>query len=470
MTNSKLIRVLSVLRKEEIQAFESYLKRFCAALPQEVWLLFQLLKKQLAKKQQANFNKHDLFQKLYPKEEYHDGRMRKKMHELFEELENFIIESQRNRPLEREIYFLQFCRSHYLDKDYGDTLKDLQNKLADYPLQDVNYWETKTQFEIYKSYEIASSYNFKENMNIPTIIQHQTICFFIHQLKWHFFLLGNQNLALNITIPSFFYQILQEIEQNPSFLEVFLIEVYYYGVQMLLKNEHSFAAFQKLRQLVLQQSPLLSITEWTNLAVSIRNYIMMEERQNIGYEHIVFDLYMEHLKLGLSFSNNHLPPQSFINIIKMGTSAQKLAEVELFIAEYQHHLPEEIKENMLSLANAYLLFGAEEYQNALKILSILEKFSYYIFEINVRMLKIQSLYHLTEVEACINELNAFNVFLSRNDKLNEARKEKYRNFVKFLHKYCQLHPPKMEDKRVLSEKLENHSAIAYKNWLKSLLK
>ena len=249
-------------------------------------------------------------------------------------------------------------------------------------------------------------------MNIPNIIENQKIVFFIQHLKQYFMLLGNQNLAKEIPIQPFFYHILEEIKTNPAYLSIDLVSVYYYAVQLFLDKENNIA-FEKLRQLIVKQSPILTHTEWANLAFALRNYANEQKSFDASFELIHFELYFEHLPLGFVFSNNHISPQTFVSIVKIGAELGKIDKIRGFFGDYQAYLPIEIKHNTLLLAESYLLFEDKLYDASLQKLHLLEKFEHYTFELDMRMLKIQNACVLKETQFCLQQVNTFRVYIHR---------------------------------------------------------
>ena len=468
MENSKLIRTLSVLTKSDIEGLEKQLKGAFSFQKEPIGLLFQYLKKELSQKDIPNVEKESIFKKIFPKQTYHDGKMRKLMYELMQQIQVFMMAKSQEKPFVKAQIVLDFCHERYATKDYSEALTDLIQQWNDYPTKDILYWKTQAKIAEYKSYEMAMQYVFKDNMNVPNVIHFQTIVFFIQQLKQHFILLANQNLAKSTPIQAFFYQILTAIEANPEYLQIELLKAHYYIIVILLNKEKK-GDFEALRQMILQHPAVLSITEWAHIAFALRNYASRKKITDDSFHQIYFDLYMEHLPLGFVFSNNHISPQSFINIIKIGLNLRAFDKVKMVFDDYQKYLPIALKENTLQLAEAYLLYEKREYQASLHKLLQIGKFEHYTFELDIRMLKIMNSCCLKDIDFCTQQIHAFKIFIYRNENMSEIKKEKYRNFAKFVQKYCEIYGQDIEQKISLYQEMQNCSMLVEKQWLAELL-
>lgn len=468
MVNSKLIRTLSVLTKSDIEGLEKQLKAQFSLQKEPIGLLFQYLKKELSQKDIPNVEKESIFKKIFPKQIYHDGKMRKLMYELMQQIQGFMMAKSQEKPFVKEQIILDFYREHYATKDYSEALTELMQKWNDYPTQDILYWKTQAKIAEYKSYEMAMHYVFKDNMNVPNIIHFQTIVFFIEQLKQHFILLSNQSLAKSTPIQPFFYQILIAIETNPEYLQVELLKVFYYIVVLLLNKENE-NTFEELRQMIFLHSPMLSITEWAHIAFALRNYVSRKKVTDDRFHKIHFDLYLEHLPLGFVFSNNHISPQSFVNIIKIGIHLRAFEKVKTVFDDYQKYLPIELKDNILQLSEAYLLYGQKQYQAALHKLLLIEKFEHYTFELDIRMLKILIYCYLEDIDVCIQQIQTLKIFIYRNENMSEIKKEKHRNFAKFVQKYCEIDIQDIAQKTSLYQKVQHCTMLVEKQWLAELI-
>lgn len=467
MKNSKLFRTISVLTKSEIDALEKQLKGQFSTQKDQMCALFQYLKKELAPKDIPNVAKEDVFKKVFPKQIYDDGKMRKLMYELMQQVQAFMIANSQQKPFVKERIILDFYHEHYATKEYSESFADLVEKWNEYPTQDMLYWKTQAKIQEYKSHEMAMQYVFKDNMNVPNVIHYQTIVFFIQQLKQHFFLLANKELSKEVIIHPFFYQILAEIETNPIYLRIELLKVYYNGVILLLDKEND-VIFGELRQMIIEHSPILTITDWAHIAFAIRNYANRKKATDERFHQIHFDLYVEHLPLGFVFSNNHISPQAFINIVKIGVSLGFFAKVKTIFEEHQTYLPTELKDNILQLSEAFLLHGQKQYQASLNKLLLIEKFEHYPFELDIRVLKIMNSCLLKDIDFCIQQVNAFKIFLHRNEKMSENRKERHRNFAKIVQRYCEILGEDSTQKMRLYQEIQESSMLAEKKWLSDL--
>ncbi|MFN0204490.1 MAG: hypothetical protein ACKVTZ_23425 [Bacteroidia bacterium] len=467
MKNSKLARILFVLKSEELKQFESYLKSKIIEKTAPLWVFFLLIKKQLAQKEEAVWEKEFLFQKIFPKQSFQDGKMRRLMHELWLELEEFIIFQQKKKDFEKEIYLLDFYYEHYLTKEFQESLERLILELQNYSHPNLVYWKAVEKVELYKSYAIAMNYVYKDNMNLHKVLESQITVFFIQQLKYSFFLYANQFYSKEKYTPPFLHNILTEVKRNPLWLENELLSVYYYAVRMFL--EEDFEAFVNLRKMVQVQTPILSFSDWAALAFGLRNFANYLKNKNSEFISICFELYLEHISMGFVFSNNHISPQAVVNVCNMGIELKEIAKVEKFLEESEQYFPPSIKENLSLLCHAYIAYSKSDYEEALKTLLIVEKFEHFTFELDVRTLKVKVFYEMKEMDLCIHQLNAFQVLTHRHKKMTQEQKVKYQTFCRIMLKCCQLNPNEATEKAQLLEQVKNTSPLPYKNWILSLL-
>lgn len=193
-----------------------------------------------------------------------------------------------------------------------------------------------------------------------------------------------------------------------------------------------------MRDRVLESSLILSKEEWASIATVLRNYAHKMKKKEPIYVQLTFDLYLEHLPLGYVFSNNRISPHAFLLLIKSGYEIGAAHRVKQFIQDYQHALPEAYKENLILLAQVYILFYEGKFSEALKGLSKMDKFESRSFEIDIRVLKVKCLCRMEEWELTIQHLQALRVFNHRFSYNKEEKREEWRLFINYLLHYCSL--------------------------------
>lgn len=183
------------------------------------------------------------------------------------------------------------------------------------------------------------------------------------------------------------------------------------------------------------------------------------------------DLYKIGLEFDLIVENNKISYKSFTNIASFGASLREFEWTESFIIEYSNYLSEDIKEEALRMANAYLAFFKGDFSKTINLL-LNYSFSQTIEMLRAKGLLIRSYFELYNMDSSYSHLFrsyslSLDRYLRRDQVESEKRVKLYLNFVRLLRRLFHLIHNKKTTKnnvqKLKQEALQNE--IILKPWL-----
>ena len=176
------------------------------------------------------------------------------------------------------------------------------------------------------------------------------------------------------------------------------------------------------------------------LYTSAINYCLGKANQgNQQFLREYFNLIAGLLKNGLLIENNQLSPWHFRNTVVAGLRLGEYSWVEHFISDYQQYLPDSFRANALSYNLAQLYFYQKRYDQVIQQLRNVE-YEDISYNLNSKVLLIQTYFETDEDEALFSLLDSFNTFLRRRKDIATNRKLLYKNFINLTRKITKLMP------------------------------
>lgn len=465
MKNSKLIRILKVMTEGELKELEKYLKSPLFNESETSKALFGYLRKQSPAWQAEKLDKQKIWRKIMKNEAYDEVRCRRMMSNLVQLIEHFAAIKITFTPQQFNENLFTFYNNRYLSKDATETFKTWED---DHYLQEVQsadfYFE---KMKIGKSNIFAPSNATKKEEIIEEYLHTATTHFIITQLQWQAVLLSNANIYSYKQLSPFIPFLLHQIEQNPDWLQIPAIEIYYYLYKML-QDEAENNYYDKLNQKAQEHKALLYRDEKVYIGVFLQNYCIRKGLAgNSIFTHKLLQLYQQQLADGSIFSYNQLKSGTFSNIIKTAIRCEEHDWAESFIENYAIRLPEEEKENCTLYGLALIRFEQKKFKEALLLLNEIPKWFDIFREIDVKILRIRTFFELKEWESMTSAVEALKVFIFREKKFSSFYKNRFKNFANFLYRISQTADYETEKWQKLAENLHeiDTKEMHYKDWL-----
>jgi len=453
MLNSKLIRILSVLSNDELKQLEWFVKSVFYNENEHLIQLYVYLRKQAPAWNSEKLDRKKVWKKVFPATPFNELACRKLMSNLVLIIERFIINELSASKQANISRLFQFYNQRYLTKDAESCLREWEEMQQLTPIRNADFYQKQQEIEYNRMFIPSASMGIKSHSVVKEFIHTTDIQYIITQLQWQSVMLNNANVVSIEHHSPFITVILAQIEQDPKWLEIPAIYIYYHLYKMIEKPEESHF-YDKLNEASQQYADYLSWTEWVYIASFLQNYCI---RKSLAGETIfrekLHELYIQNLKKGLIFSYNRLKPNTFRNIVQTALECKKNEWALNFIKEYKDKLPEEEQESLVAYCTSLIYFEEKKFKEVLLHLNQAPKTADIFQELRVKVLRIKTFYELDDVDSMNAALDALKMHISRQETLSEFYKKRFKNFANFLYRICYLSEMEKEKWQKLHQEL-----------------
>jgi hypothetical protein len=236
--------------------------------------------------------------------------------------------------------------------------------------------------------------------------------------------------------------------------------VAYYQLKKLFEN--NLTSFHRQQQQYLLQSLI--------------NYTI--KQGNSGQLAFVFEnleLYQLGLKHELFLEHQRLNDMMYISIVNIALRAEEIDWCQGFIEDYTPYLPTRTRKDARALATALWHYAGQQPGKATALLQKVNFLNIY-YQIQARVLLIKIFVEADHqgkdhTELIVTQVDAFERYLRRNDKVGKGQKEALLNFALYTKKISKLRlePTFSPFKLELRKEMEQRNALYNKTWLLYLL-
>lgn len=467
MTNSKLIRLLTVLSNEELKQLERFIKSPFYNENENIIQLFIYLRKQSPEWNAEKLERKKVWKKIFGDLPFNEVSCRKLMSNLVQLIEKFAIKGLPTTKQKDISDLFNFYTQRYLTKDAEDCMQEWEQEQSLNVMQNADFYLQQIAIAKAKMLIPTSSINLRTQIGPENFLHTTDIQFMITQLQWHTVLMNNSAIWSFEHRSPFIPAILTQIEANPTWFEIPAIYIYYHLYKMMEQNsEVDF--YEKVSEASEKYAAYLSRDEWVYIASFLRNYgIRKFSAGDKSFASKLHALYSHQLESGLLFSYDKILPTTFKNIINVALACQKYEWATTFIQNYKENLAEEERDSLVAYCSASIHFAKKNYQNVFICLNEIVKPDNIFRELDIKVLKIKTFYELQEIEHLQAVLDSLKVYISRQTAIAEFYKTRYKNFANFLYRIC--HIPAMEKakcQKLYAELQEvKYADFVQKDWL-----
>lgn len=127
-----------------------------------------------------------------------------------------------------------------------------------------------------------------------------------------------------------------------------------------------------------------------------------------------------------------------------------------------------MKDNIISLCEAKLYYGAKKYDEALNCLAKVSnpETDDVFYKLAIRDLQIKILFDMGHYESIYSAIDSYVHYLNRSRILNSSSKENYRLYLKYLKRLIDIITGNKNDVGDFRIDLEQEREFIFKNWIK----
>jgi len=482
MHNSKLIRMLKTLDKQEFKKLDKFVKSAYFIKERHCHPLYNILKKHYPGFNAENISKEKIYEELYPGKKYGDGRSVSLLltlsSELYRMCKLFLVQLELEAETSvSEHLLLEQLRRRKLNKEFergfsAAAARRLKNKTG-----------AIDHYNNYKLHFIKGEYE-KSSGNIKGVLDGYTVS-------------GESALVFGI-ITAYKYSEIREICENAynikpphsivvdffdSLNSTMLVnkmkennDPYYpavyanYLVYNINKEPQETKYLNALRTLLAENLDDYGRTEQFILySVVVSALIRLENADhNIERTNELFEVYNTMFRKGIYKykDNENLEAAAFRAILSVAFELRKLDWAEEFITRTSAELPEKLKESMTNHAYANLHFLRKEHNKALGYINRVN-YDYPLHKIDSKTLTFRIYYELGDYEHAFSVLDTTRQYVVNTKDLAKIFRERQLNFLKYASELIRRKTTgNKRDIELTLKKLTAEKAVELSGWLK----
>lgn len=465
MFSEKLIALLQTLSKIERNRFRKYLLSPYLNDQPDLILLFEVSDKALREGTPDQLDRHQVWQKLYPKKSYNDAHLRRLASDLIQMALHFLSTEARNQnPLAEALDLQRLLEKPELKKHLAGIERNIHRLLQDVPGESPEYY--LASFNLHHNIFIraaktivTSGYAEKlwsADVHLEYFYLAQKLKYYVNWLLYS----RSRTTEKEVKIPAGFWE---HLDSEP-FRNVPLLVIYQQIVQCLIDPEEE-QHFRSLLDNIEQQGEALSKNDLRECYQIAQNYCAIKINQGKReYYTEMFDIFKKIIQREVLLENGTLSEGLFKNIVTVGLGVGEFDWIENFIEKYTPHLPSDIRENARTFNLASLHFHQKKYQQVIGLVRDVE-YRDVVYALSAKQLLVRTYYELGEILALDSLIDSFKIFLRRNKLISKTQKREYLNFLTFVKNLTILSAADTRKIAKLRARIETASSITPKKWL-----
>ncbi|MBI1228448.1 MAG: hypothetical protein GC192_24650 [Bacteroidetes bacterium] len=475
MNQTRLIKILKAFTSTELFQLTQFIQSPLfndGSRPQKTETLLEQLVKYHPEFKSQDIAKEEIFQVVFPTEDYVMQKLDKVASELMKVVRKFIAVNA-SHTMSNAQYWLEqvkFFRERGLDGEFRYAAEQVE-KLQQKSMLEEEYFFRQLVIETEKMKNMVNLNDKKSDINIPEVIQNLDIYYIISKMEYCSYLM-TKSISTHLNSPQSFILLDEVLEAaRKNYLDVPVVAAYYYSYSLLLKRNLP-EDYEQLKTVLNANNGRFLVGTLKAVHSYMRNYIA--DKYNQGDPSCLpelFALFKDHAEKGtLLQDSGTILASTLQNAI---TVALKLGEVEWalhFLEEHRLRLigaddPEAIYQ--FNLANCYFYRGDYAVvEHCLANYTYREQF----YKLAAKRMEIK-LYYETNSPLLDSRLGAFKIFVHELKSILPPDKIAPNNHFADLMR--QIIAPKTlgNSARVqkLTDKLETQKAVAEREWLKEKL-
>ena len=465
MKDTKLIKFLRTLSKTEFKEFDLFIRNSQKEKKREI-ILLGLLKKYHPTFESKQLTKTYFLKKIYPNsdQDNHLKKITDLMSILFLDLETFLIYKELEFQKEiKERLLLELCKRRKLDDYFFKQVQKIEKQIEQEPSRSGSYFQKKFWITL-TEYEHPNSLKKQKE-------PHQTLVnldYYLDNYYFHtktLFLLEAAHRekmntgVFNKTQSDLFFEYLKSIAKESSFILDFLTQFH-----RVLKAK-DYQQFKPIKKAVFQNIGFFDESAQRVILIVFKDYALWCYYNQVITSKDLFEVLRFEVGRRLMIHNNYIHKRFFLNAISVSCAAQEYLWAEEFIDNFQAFLQDEIRENVVVLSKANILFHQKKFEQSFEHLAFVD-FKSKGDKVIGKSLQIRIYYELGESIALESFSKTTLQFIKRDKNFSEQFINNYSLFIKAIKALEELkNNPSKEGLQKFQKKFSQKKEIFYRDWL-----
>lgn len=475
MLNTHLVQLLKTLDSREREELKLFVQspffnrgKFRNNMARLLGLLFEFMETE------GDFEKSEIYSRLFPGEHETPGRMEKNMVELAALVRSFLLTNQYWNP-ENDFYqqldWAVLLRKRSMISRYHQTISHIRKLQSTAPFESSEFYLKQFLLESEVHFWESVINRSKGDQNLPPLLN----------LLGHFYHLNRMELLNRLLVQQKVTQLddstadalaLVDGPVPAALLEDNIaLKINLQINQMLNAPVPDKADFYALAELLKRHENQIEPEALQEFYAFLRNTCtLLLNYGNAEMLPVFFQLQKDNLEKGYFYLEGKISPGAFGNIV---TAATRVGEYDWALNFMEAHKDRIIggdeTDDFYRLTMASYFFAIKDFDKALDWIPTAPQDTMYLFRARRLRLKV---YYETKSDLLFYELDAFKMALSRASQklISPQFRELQANFVNFLYQIAKSPPGDKARRQKLSQRIIAKPSVYEKDWLLEKLK
>ena len=454
------------LSEDELKEFAKFLRSPFFNKGRNFTPYFNILKRFYSKFDQKNLTKEYIFRKLRPGRNYDIRKAGSILSTLSSQLTGILEDYLVYKALEKKKIEKQFLVNDqlYFRGLFEQVEKNMHRIKTEVEKRGVDESYFRYHYIIYSKLT-NSSLRLNKMKNYCEFVYKRSNYNFLHFFQDFFQMIAGFELfkeEFNFEPENSFYSILKnnldlkkifdEIESFNSYAGI--LQTYYLHMNSY-NNFGDMNLYNRFKDSVYQNYEKFSYEEKFNFLTNLKAFLGISEKKvklNLKKEkYKILNKMMKENMYGHT-QGSKIYHSTFVNIVLMLLDQKKISEAEEFIKQFSVKLEEQVRENVLNEAYAWLNFHKKNFKESLKyVIKINDEM--FNLKYRSRLLEIMCLYELKEYDQLEYSIKAAQKYLNENKSVSKAFHDRLYEFTGILQQLA-VHEPDGE-KGFMPDKILN---------------
>jgi len=441
MFKSSLLQMLSSLTSQEFKEFGDYVRSPFFNKNESVSRLYEYIALKYPDFDDEMLNKEVMFKKLFPGAKYNESFVKTLIFNLSHLAEDYLGYLQYcKEPLARETRILRELEERNIEGLFLRKLKIAEGNLERVKYKNENFFLNKYNMQSFREAHWLNNQRFLNYKDLPEPEAYSKsksiLAFFFIKILNEYRLVHSQKRIVNFDYEFEFLDILLEyLKDNYHKYRSPLLELVLNQVLMLKEGKVEY--YRKAKEILVTELDRLAWIERFNAMSSLSAFAIEQYyKGDTSFMKERFELHkiiLENKLYGSSESGGIFSEQLFINMVVVGLHMQELEWCERFIKQYEPHLNPENRDNPVFLSRSRLSFAKGRYEDALLYLSKIQSLNKASYKTSVKNLTLMIYFEMGRSIEALDIADSYRKFLSRDNILPKAQRERNANFLKFCN-------------------------------------
>jgi hypothetical protein len=463
MKESKLFEALQTLDKKEFATFLKFVRSPFFQEHRDVLSLARVLEDFYPEINDETLPRERIFDLVF-EGGFDDLKVRHLMSDMLKLFERFVAyEIFEEDQIYLEINKLNYYRNKGLDKHFSTTEKRVHKNLEKngvYSNEETYYKKFLLERELNQF--MSERFTRKGASNVKNTSEALDNFFILQKLRY-----GCMQLNYGkVFSQSFQLLLLDEIVEHVAKIDLSgdpLIRAYYFAYNML-KAPDDTSFFFGLKN-ILSTSTTFDITLNFELYNFAQNYcIGYINRGRKEFFSELLQLYKLSIKNDVVTYNQNLHPADFKNIVTIACRLEQFEWADDFIKNYGDYLPEDERENAITINRAQLYWYEGNLSQAVRLLSRVE-FNDPFYALNAKSLLARIYFEQGEKDVLFSFCDSFKVYLKRNKIISKTHLNNYLRLINLISKLAKLKPGQFDKLEKIKTEIKESQGLSNKKWL-----